>query len=67
VANFTTPTASREGGEDWVGIPIAGLDFIKQKNTLPLLQIEKYIAPAPNRTPDRLARSLIPVLITLSM
>jgi hypothetical protein len=32
-----------------------------------LQKTEKYIAPAPNRTPDRLERSLIPVLITLSM
>lgn len=32
-----------------------------------LQKTEKYIAPAPNRTPARLARSLIPVLITLSM
>jgi len=52
------PTASGEGGEeDSVDLPTAGQDFRKQKN----------IAPAPNRTPDRLACSLIPVMITLSM
>jgi hypothetical protein len=43
VADFTPPTASGEGGEDWVGLPTAGLDFRKQKNTLPLLRIEPRI------------------------
>jgi len=58
VANFT-PQLLAGRGEGGLGGP--------PHSRSGLQKTEKYIAPAPNRTPDRLSRSLILVLITLSM
>jgi hypothetical protein len=57
VANFTPPLQAGKGG---------GLGGPPHSRS-GLQKTEKSIAPAPNRTPDRLARSLIPVLITPSI